>query len=357
MDIRQAAHTGLLKWFKKHKRDFPWRKNRTPYRVWVSELMLQQTRADQALPYYRKFMKTFPSLNSLAKASQHDVLKIWEGLGYYARARNMHKTAQRLVEHSRGRFPKTYEELKALPGIGPYTAAAIGSLAFDLDVAVVDGNVIRVLSRIFAYTDDVGTPAGKARIQSWAEDLLPRGRAGMFNEAMMELGAVLCLPKNPVCSECPLRKVCRGYASSHPERYPVKKKKAKIPHKIVGAAVVRNRKGEVLIARRPERSMLGGLWEFPGGVRERDESMKACIVRELKEELGIEIRVDRRLITVHHAYSHFTIELHVYWGRIIRGRPRAIQCSDYTWCTVSNLRTYPFSRVDLHVLDMLETGS
>jgi len=344
----------LLQWFGRNKRDLPWRRRRTPYRVWISELMLQQTRVDQVIPYYVRFMKRFPSLKALAEAPRHDVLKAWEGLGYYARARHMHETARRLVQSRKGRFPASYEELKSLPGIGAYTASAIGSLAFNLPLAVVDGNVNRVMARVTALDEDVRAPRSRALIQEWVDALMPPKRAGMFNEAIMELGALCCTPRNPDCPHCPLRRICRARQQGRSESYPVRNPRKVRPHKEVGAGIVRNRKGEILIAQRLEDSMLGGLWEFPGGTRENGETFKQCVARELKEELGIEVSVGRQVATVRHAYSHFTIELHAFFGRIRKGRPRCLHCADYAWAPVERLREYPFSRADLYIVERLE---
>ena len=352
--VERTVATKLLPWFARNKRCMPWRNNRTPYRVWISELMLQQTRVDQVIPYFNRFMKRFPSLKSLAAASQEEVLKQWEGLGYYSRARNLHKTAQIISRDFRGRFPRTAEEIIKLPGVGSYTTAAIGSLAFNLDLAVVDGNVIRVLSRLFAYTKDTRSTTAKKEIQQLADALLVKGDAGNFNEAMMELGATICLPKNPRCTDCPMFKVCLGHESGRPIDYPIKAPKKKVPHIIVGAAVVTNRKGEVLIAQRRNEDMLGGLWEFPGGKQEIGETIQQCIVRELKEELGINIETGVFLITVKHAYSHFTMEMHTYFAKIKSGRPRPIECQDYRWVEISALREFPYSKADLYVVDELE---
>ncbi|MCF7816860.1 MAG: A/G-specific adenine glycosylase [Kiritimatiellales bacterium] len=346
--IKRAVATKLLPWFSANKRSMPWRSNRTPYRVWISELMLQQTRVDQATPYFNRFIKRFPSLKSLAAASQEDVLKMWEGLGYYSRARNLHKAAQIIANEHGGRFPGTAEEIQNLPGIGSYTAAAIGSLAFNLDLAVLDGNVIRVLSRLFACT------SSKKELQQMADDLLVKGDAGNFNEAMMELGATVCLPKNPQCCECPMSGVCKGLKSGNPTDYPVKAPKKKIPHIVVGAAVVTNGKGEVLIAQRRNEDMLGGLWEFPGGKQEPGETIEQCIVRELKEELGINIVTGDFLVTVKHAYSHFTMELHTYFAKIKSGRPRPIHCQNFQWLGIPKLRTVPYSKADLKIIEALE---
>ncbi len=354
--VKRAVAAQLLPWFTVNQRAMPWRNNRTPYRVWISELMLQQTRVDQVIPYFNRFMKRFPSLKSLAAASQEEVLKQWEGLGYYSRARNLHQTAKIITDQHRGRFPKTAEEIIQLPGIGSYTTAAIGSLAFNLDLAVLDGNVIRVLSRLFAYTKDTRSMVAKKELQQFADDLLVKGEAGNFNEAMMELGATVCLPKNPQCNDCPMSGVCLGHESGRPTDYPVKAPKKKVPHIVVGAAVVTNRKGEVLVAQRRDKDMLGGLWEFPGGKQETGETIQQCIARELKEELGIHIEVGDFLITVKHAYSHFTMEMHTYFAQIKSGRPRPIECQNFQWLKIADLRKLPYSKADLYVIDELENS-
>ena len=363
--IKPAVEETLLLWFAANHRDLPWRRNRTPYRVWVAEIMLQQTRVDTVIDYYKRWMKAFPSWRALARAPQADVLKAWEGLGYYSRARNLHKAAKIVCDDFNIRFSKDWKKrssdfqslekfLQSFPGIGKYTAAAIASLAFNEDAAVVDGNVIRVLSRLFAYGGDTTSAVGKKKMQTWADELMVEGRAGEYNEAMMELGALLCVPGAPQCADCPLQDVCTAFAKGTPARYPVMKKKKKVPHITVGAAATINRKGEVLIAQRLEGDMLGGLWEFPGGKLEAGETIEECIARELKEELGIHIDVGERLITVRHAYSHFTMTLHVHFAQIISGRPRPIHCADYKWVNVSDLGKQAYSKADLRVVDRLQ---
>jgi A/G-specific adenine glycosylase len=377
--VKAAVEKNLLPWFAATRRDLPWRKNRTPYRVWVSEIMLQQTRVDTVIDYYKRWMKQFPSWRALARAPQSDVLKAWEGLGYYSRARNLHAAAKMVSDEYNGNISKAWKTssseslgrdrspsgprtsrrdvltfLKSFPGIGDYTAAAISSLAFGEDAAVVDGNVIRVLSRLFAYGGDTKSSAGKKQMQAWADELMVKGRAGEYNEAMMELGALVCIPVAPKCADCPLQKVCAAFAKGEPERWPVMKKKKKVPHITVGAAATINSKGRVLIAQRLEGDMLGGLWEFPGGKLEPGETIEECIARELKEELGINIDVGEKLITVKHAYSHFTMTMHVHFAKITYGRPRTIHCADYAWVKISDLGQYAYSKADLFVVDKLQ---
>lgn len=413
--VKKAVKSGLLPWFSANARDLPWRKNRTPYRVWVAEIMLQQTRVDTVIGYYKRWMKAFPSWKALAAAPLSDVLKAWEGLGYYSRARNLHSASKIITDQYGGNLSNAWKNpprssrrsdhpsaggerkkkspppegcpqggvgkasfqplekfLQSFPGIGNYTAAAIASLAFNEDAAVVDGNVVRVLSRLFAYGGDTKNAAGKKKMQAWADELLVKGRAGEFNEAMMELGALVCLPKNPKCrspsgmrgADCPLQKVCKAFAEGMPDKYPVMKKNAKVPHIVVGAAVTVNPKGEVLIAQRLEGDMLGGLWEFPGGKQEPGETIQECIARELKEELGINVEVGNFLMTVKHAYSHFTMTLHVYFAKIISGRPRPLDCADYRWVKVQgpcgepaeSIGKFAYSKADLHIVAKLGEG-
>lgn len=351
--VRAAVARRLLPWFARNARDLPWRRRRTPYRVLVSELMLQQTRVEQVIPYFRSFMRRFPTLRALAAADESDVLKAWEGLGYYARARNLLRLARYITKERGGRFPRTYEGLLALPGVGPYTAAALGSLAFGLDAPLSDGNVRRVLARVFAL-DEPRRERLDAECRALAAALLPRGRAAEFNEALMELGATVCTPRRPRCDRCPLRPVCRGCETGAPERYPRRRPRKPLPHLVVGAAVTLDSRGRVLIARRKSEGLLGGLWEFPGGKVEPGETMAQCIARELREEMNMEIEVGERLTVVHHAYSHFTIELHACFARHIRGRPRCIHCAGFAWVPISRLRDYAFSRADHRIVEALE---
>ena len=245
--------TKLLRWFQREKRDLPWREEpRLPYRVWVSEVMLQQTRVEVVIPYYQRFLRRFPTLEALATAPLDDVLALWSGLGYYSRARNMVKAARACG----GALPDTAAALRDLPGFGPYTAAAVASLAFGEDVPLVDGNVARVLARVFRLEGD-------AREESWtvAARLLPRGRAGAFNEALMELGATVCTPRAPRCGECPVARECQG--KDDPARYPQPRKRPDRPLLEWRALALRRRDGAVLLARRPEGALFAGLWDLP----------------------------------------------------------------------------------------------
>lgn len=350
---RRALQRALIRWFNRNARDLPWRRDRTPYRVWLSEIMLQQTRVDQVIGYYARFLKRFPTIAALARAPLDDVLKHWEGLGYYTRARHLHAAAKRMMDQHGGQFPRNPDAIRALPGVGPYTAAAIGSLAFGHDAAVLDGNVIRVLARLTAFEGDVSKPSSRAALQEVADSLLPKGQAGVFNEGMMELGATVCTPRRPACVRCPWARWCAARATGEMESYPRKAKKKPVPHKHVGAGVVVDGRGRFLIAQRKADSMLGGLWEFPGGTREAGESMEACIARELMEELGIEVEVGARLITVRHVFSHFTMDLHAYVCRLRAGRPRAIHCAAWKWVRLDDLDRFAFGRADQKIIERL----
>lgn len=249
--------TPLLAWFARVRRALPWREEpRDPYRVWISEVMLQQTRVEVVIPYFDRFIARFPTLAALAAAPLDDVLAMWSGLGYYTRARNLHRAAQATAQTAQGQLPRTRDALLELPGFGPYTAAAVASLAFGEDVPLVDGNVARVMARLFRLDGD-------ARAQSWAKaaELLPPGRAGAFNEALMELGALVCVPRNPRCEACPLALLCKG--KDEPDRFPAKKERKPRPLLQWRAVALRRRDGAVLLARRPEGSLFAGLWDLP----------------------------------------------------------------------------------------------
>ena len=350
---RIAFHTDLIDWFEGIRRDLPWRHTRDPYRIWLSEIMLQQTRVDQAQPYYERFTDAFPTVGALAAADLDDVLRLWEGLGYYARARNLHRAAQQVVAAYGGAFPATYDGLRALPGIGPYTAAAVGSLAFGLPHAVLDGNVARVLTRVFTVADDVKAQRTRRRLQTLADDLLPPDRPGPFNEAMMELGATVCTPANPACGRCPLQRVCGAFAAGEPTAYPKSTKKPPVPHHDIAVGLLFNAAGEVLIQRRPEEAMLGGLWEFPGGKREPGEALDAACRRELREELGVEVGVEALVHRVPHAYSHFKITLHAFRCRLIAGEPTSADGLPLRWVAIDALADYAFPRANRRLIEHL----
>jgi A/G-specific adenine glycosylase len=343
----------LLAWYGAHKRQMDWRDSEDPYHIWISEIMLQQTRVEQMGGYFSRFVAAFPTVHDLAQATEDDVLKVWEGLGYYARARNMHKAAQRIVAEYDGLIPDTYAGLIDLPGVGQYTAAAVSSIAFDRDHAVLDGNVTRVLCRLLRIEGDPRRAQVKAELVAASEGLLAPGRAGDFNQAMMELGARICTPQKPHCTTCPVGELCRAKAElEDPTVLPFKVPKKKPPHFRVAAGIIW--KGEdLLIAQRPSEGMLGGLWEFPGGKQEEGESLAECLAREIREELDIAIEVGEQLYSVDHAYSHFSITLYAFNARYIEGDPKALGCSQWRWIRPHELDGYAFPRTDRKIIDYL----
>lgn len=347
----------LLAWFERHARDLPWRRRRTPYRVWLAEIMLQQTQVETVIPYYERFLARFPTVESLARAPLADVLKLWEGLGYYARARNLHAAAWQIVDGYGGQIPDTFEALLELPGVGLYTAGAVASIAFGRAVLAVDGNVRRVLSRAFEVREDVTRSATQRQLRELAADLLPRERPGLFNEALMELGAVVCTPRNPRCDECPLNEYCRARALDVVDALPVKRKRAPTPHYQVAAAVTTRADGRVLLAQRNTDDMLGGMWEFPGGKREDGETLPECLVREMREELDVTVEVGERLTVVEHAYTHFRMTLHAFRCRLLDGEPRCLDCADFRWALPAEMAEFPMSVADRKVMQTLIAGS
>jgi A/G-specific adenine glycosylase len=353
--LKAEMQKSLLRWAGDNLRRLPWRATpRNPYHVWVSEIMLQQTRVDTVTPYFTRWLERFPDVQTLAAAPMDDVLKSWEGLGYYARARNLHAAAKAIVSDHGGNVPDSRSALQHLPGVGRYTAGAILSIAFGQNEPVLDGNVRRVLSRMFA----VDKP-NRARLDSllWqiAEALLPRGKAGMFNEALMELGATVCSPRAPMCAECPWAFACAARKEGRQEAYPARVRRPAIPHYNVTAAVIWKNPSEFLVAQRAAIGLLGGLWEFPGGKVEPGESLQDCLRREILEELGVRIVVGDSLTVVKHAYTHFRITLHAFYARIADGEPdpSAIGCADWRWIRLAEVQALAFSAADLRILDAL----
>lgn len=343
----------LLVWYAKHKRDLPWRRDaHNPYRVWISETLLQQTQVATVIPYYKRFLARFPTVRALANARLDTVLKTWEGAGYYARARNLHRAAKEIVARFGGKVPSKVQDLLTLPGIGRYTAGAIASIAFNRDAPVLDGNVMRVLCRYFNIRGDPKRTETQKQLWKLAEDLIPRGRAGKFNQALMDLGATICTPRAPSCSQCPMRRTCAAKRLGAQNRLPTKSKNKTKPHKQIGVGIIWKGK-KILVARRFDRDLLGGLWEFPGGHRERGESLEECVVREIREELGVAVAVEEKFAAVEHAYSHFSITLNAFHCRYLRGQPRAIGCAAFRWVSPRGLVRYAFPAANRKIIAML----
>ncbi|MGQ9836398.1 MAG: A/G-specific adenine glycosylase [Cyanobacteriota bacterium] len=335
----ERLRQSLRAWFCARGRDLPWRHTRDPYAIWVSEVMLQQTQVATVIPYFQRWMQALPQIPDLAAASQQQVLKLWEGLGYYRRAFNLHKAAQILMQEQKGEFPRQFDQVLALPGIGRTTAAGILSAAFNQPLPILDGNVKRVLARLVALQQ----PPAQCLPLLWrlSEQLLDPVQPRNFNQALMDLGATVCRPKQPRCEECPWQADCSAYNQGQHHRLPMSAPRPSRPHKQIAVAIV-FRGEEILIDQRPETSMLSGLWEFPGGKIEPGETAAECVVREVKEEIGIDIEVVTELTTIEHAYTHFTITLTAFICRYLGGEAQALQCTEVRWISPAALSEFPF---------------
>jgi A/G-specific adenine glycosylase len=344
----------LLHWFAKNQRSLPWRKEYSPYQTWISEAMLQQTRTNTVLPYYERWMQRFPDIHSVAAAPEDDVLKHWEGMGYYSRARNIHKTARIVVERFAGVFPDDYDRIIELPGIGRYTAGAIMSLAFNREYPVVDGNVERVFARWFNLEKPVKTKVSQDFINTMAQALIPQGKARDFNQALMELGAVICVPKTPHCQNCPVRMFCASERLGVVAQRPVAgSRKSVVPIEVVLGVLVHRRR--VLIQKRPDAGLMGGLWEFPGGKLQNGETPEQALRREFHEELQIDVDPIRKLAVIRHQYTSFRVILHCYLCRF-HEHPQPVTLSaavDCRWVTADELNEFPFPAANRKLITML----
>lgn len=319
-----------------------------PYGIWIAEVMLQQTQLAVALPYWERWMATFPTLEALAVASLDQVRLQWQGLGYYSRARRLHEAAQLLVNSP---WPHALEGWMALPGIGRTTAGSILSSAFNAPTPILDGNVKRVLARLTAHPRP---PArDDAQFWRWSEALLDPLRPRDVNQALMDLGATVCTPRSPSCERCPWSPHCAAYAAGDPCHWPVTDASKPLPFQVIGVGVVINAAGEVLIDQRLEEGLLGGMWEFPGGKQEQGETIETCIARELKEELGIAVAVGDELITVDHAYSHKKLRFVVHLCTWISGEPQPLASQQVRWVRPDDLGNYAFPAANARIIEAL----
>jgi A/G-specific adenine glycosylase len=342
---KEKIQSKLLRWFEKNKRDLPWRKTRDPYAIWVSEIMLQQTQVATVIPYYQRFLKSFPTLRHLARSDLSRVLKVWEGIGYYSRARNLHRASQIVLNHFHGEIPNTLKDLLSLPGIGRSTAGAILSFAFDKEAPILDGNARRVLSRLFAVS---GSRGRRAEQLLWkiSESLIPRGHSNPFNQALMDIGSMLCTPKDPQCLSCPLRDLCKGKTSGEPERFPTKSIKKKIPH-IEAIAAVIQQNGKVLLKQRPPKGLLGGLWDFPNWRTEGEGRLRLRLRKHIQKEMGMNVEVKEPVGIFKQTFSHFKLTLQVFHCQPLDGRGRE------KWVPIRNLHLLPMSRIHRRIAEMI----
>jgi A/G-specific adenine glycosylase len=344
----------LLHWYRLNKRNLPWRDHPDPYAVWVSEIMLQQTRVETVIPYFERWMQLFPTVNALAKASEQSVLNAWEGLGYYSRARNLHKAAQIIAKEYGGELPRDLDQLGQLPGIGRYTLGAISSMAFGMSVPALDGNIKRVYARIFDISEAVDTPKGEKLLWEIAEKQLPKEDAGDYNQALMDLGATICIPKNPRCLICPVMKLCRARQNGTQDQRPVKMPKKSVPHHVHAAGVIVEN-AKVLLSKRPSKGLLGGMWEFPNG-RVGGDPLEE-LAQALKTGYNLRLRANRRSVqnmeplgVVHHGYSHFSVSVYVYACELALD---AIG-ENMKWIPLQKLDDYPMGRIDRQIALLLQ---
>lgn len=331
--------TLLLRWYALNQRTLPWRGHPDPYAVWVSEIMLQQTRVETVVAYFEKWMKLFPTVRALARASERDVLKAWEGLGYYSRARNLHRAAKIVAENFNGELPRGLDSLRSLPGIGRYTAGAIASIAFGMDEPALDGNIRRALARLLDVREYADSPAGEKILWGLAAGNLPKGRAGDYNQALMDLGATICLPKKPRCAVCPLAKPCQARKHGTQEFRPALRPKKRVPHYVHVAAVIVER-GRVALHQRPAGGLLGGMWEFPNARVEGDPA--EALVKALRAATGIQVRKKEAMQVVEHAYSHFRVSVYPFRCEKVSASGNG----NLKWVRLDELENYPMGKVD-----------
>jgi A/G-specific adenine glycosylase len=349
----RRLRASLLRWYRANRRDLPWRRSRDPYAIWISETMLQQTRVETVIPYYERFLARFPSVDVLADADEDDVFSAWAGLGYYSRARNLHRASKQIANEHGGQLPRSAEALRALPGIGRYTAGALASIAFDAPEPIVDGNVVRVLTRLHGIREDTASRAVMDRL--WHEAaLFARGESpGDLNQALMELGALVCTPRAPRCPACPLVRSCDAHERGDAERLPIKTKKTKqLPIEAVCAAI--ERRGKLLATRRPDKGLMAGMWELAGGDLLPGEAPEEGFHRALRERTGLSVKRTEAVGEVGHAFTHRTLRLHVFRCGPPTGRIRLAGPSDHRWVSRAELERLALGKATHKALALLD---
>jgi len=334
-----------LAWYGKHGRDLVWRNSNDAYRVWISEIMLQQTTVTAVVPYFERFLKRFPNIQTLAAANEEDVLKYWEGLGYYSRARNIHKTACLLVEQQGGQFPDDVAELQKLPGIGRYTAGAIASFAFNQRAPIVEANTLRLYSRLLGYAENPRSSAGQKLLWEFAEKILPQKSPGQFNQAVMDLGATVCTPKAPSCPHCPVKNCCAAFANNLQESIPVPAVRPKITH-VEEASVAVGKRGKFLLVKRPEGERWAGLWDFPRFELPETNGITAGNYQELEfqlaDQFGLETAIETVVTEIVHSVTRYRIRLYCLQGSVVSGRIKS-NGTETAWVSPTRFEEYPLS--------------
>lgn len=367
MEAKDRANfrRALKRWYHKNRRSLPWRETDDPYRIWISEIMLQQTTVVAVVPYYERFFKAFPSVVHLAKADEQDVLKLWEGLGYYSRARNIHKAAQEIVDRFDSVFPTTVDELLSLPGIGRYTAGAIASFAFDRAAPIVEANTLRLYCRLLGFDDDPRLSFGQQTLWSFAESILPKKESGVLNQALMELGAIVCTPKQPECQDCPVNKHCQAFLTNRQDEIPIPKKRPEITPLVEAALVVEN-KGKLLLRRCLPGERWAGLWDVPrfdvtslaDGHDERKPFNKKTVAaiqndvaQQLQEAIDMSVDVGNLLTEIRHTVTRYRIRLVCFNTELLDGGPR--MSDGWKWVSKKKIGDYPLSATGRRIVEIL----
>ena len=345
-------HKTLLNWYDDNKRALPFRGSKDPYKIWLSEVMLQQTQVSTVLPFYNKWIRRFPGSFSLIKENFNTVLKYWEGLGYYRRCNNFYEANKIVVQDFKGRVPKEKTQFMTLPGVGEYTASAVMSIAFNQPYPVIDVNVKRVMARLLGIKNI--TFYNEKRIKRFLETNICKHNPGDFNQAMMDLGALVCKPTKPCCDDCPLQQNCYAYKSQNPEYYPIKKRSKKTPHYDISIGIIW-RENKFYIQKRNIEKMLGGLWEFPGGKIKKSETKRMALKREIKEECGIQVKVLKRIGSVKHSYSHFKITIYCYYCKEIDASLKLNQ--NARMITFDEIKKYPFPKANHKIFKLFKYGN
>lgn len=349
MDTQTEFSRRILQWYSAHHRKLPWRKTHDPYKIWISEIMLQQTTVPAVIPYYKQWMTQFPDMQTLSASSFQKVLKAWQGLGYYQRAKNLHKASRIFMDEYKGKIPKEYKKLIKLPGFGPYTTAAVLSIAYNKPFPVIDANVRRVWMRIMGLTKE-SNPKVDKDILRFMKPYLSTEKMGIFNQAVMELGSLVCRSKNPLCLLCPVQEYCKAYVMGEQEIIPRPQKRSY--HKVEAVIGVMENQGKYLIQKRPPTGLLSDLWEFPGGKRHNNETLKQALHREIKEELGVEIDRIQYLTQVKHAYTQFQVRLYAFLC-LPKTNP-SFSKDGYRWVTLKGMKKYPFPSGSAKIIQFLE---
>ncbi len=330
----------LISWFKAEQRELPWRIDQDPYKVWVSEIMLQQTRVDTVIPYFNRFIEWFPTINDLANANDDKVLKAWEGLGYYSRVRNLHSAVKEVNEKYNGKVPNTPKEISTLKGVGPYTAGAILSIAYGVPEPAVDGNVMRVLSRILSIWEDIAKPSTRKVFEIAVRQLISHDEPSEFNQALMELGALICTPTSPSCLLCPVRDHCQGFHEGVEKDLPVKSKKNSQRAVDLAAVIIKDNSGRFLIHKRPETGLLANLWEFPNVEMHQPFVLERTQIADLfQESFDLEIKLEKGIGQIEHIFSHLIWNIRVYTGSI---RSAIQESGEWKFVTLAEMDEYAF---------------